>query len=226
MTAFPNSMVDLIDDLISDARHGVFTLPEFRRKTEVTEVWYDLAFCIVSSQERTNRALAAANCLGAGYFRLMGSDDIPSAIADLFQESYISLRFINRKTQQLADSFQVLQNKRDYILDIATNFNTAYAAREFLMEHFPGIGPKQASMFLRNIGFGTDLAIIDSHIEKMSRILIPQIYMSRKPNYADIEAELRQFADSRSVNLQTLDVILWSCSRLMGKRRLEEPLLV
>ena len=221
-----DTIVELVDSLISDARQGLFALPEFQRKTDLGDVWYDLAFCIVSSQERTKRALTAAAALGAAYSRLRTTTEVATTIADVFDQEYISLRFINRKIDHLARSFIILHDKKDYILNIADNFGTAAHARNFLIDNFPGIGPKQASMFLRNIGYGSDLAIIDTHIDKMSRMLVPALYVAGTPNYLDLEVELRQYADSREVSLQTLDVILWSCSRLMGKHKLEEPLLV
>lgn len=38
--------------------------------------------------------------------------------------------------------------------------------RQLLVRDLPGIGPKQASMFIRNVGWSSDLAILDSHVLK------------------------------------------------------------
>ncbi|MEA4967094.1 MAG: hypothetical protein VB048_03105, partial [Bacteroidaceae bacterium] len=50
------------------------------------------------------------------------------------------------------------------IKEILINAETSSEARNSLISICVGMGYKQSSMFLRNIGFCFDLAIIDTHI--------------------------------------------------------------
>ncbi|MDI6808718.1 MAG: N-glycosylase/DNA lyase [Candidatus Eisenbacteria bacterium] len=74
-----------------------------------------------------------------------------------------------------------------------------------------GIGYKEASHFLRNIGF-RGYAILDRHILGcLSRLGV--IDWSGKgltpANYRRIEAELRNFASSVGIDMDELDLLLW-----------------
>lgn len=218
------SILDLVDGLIADARSGRVSLPIFDRKTELCEIWHELSFCITSSQERTRRALSAAAVLTAGFDRIAASVTPLSAIRALLAAGFVSLRFMNRKTEHLAASWSAMIKHSDVLACIDKQFDQPSDARSFLIENFPGLGPKQASMLLRNIGFGSDLAIIDSHVARMSSIILscdPTV-----EGYFATESRLRNFALERDVTVETLDVILWSCARMMRPSHMQERLLV
>ena len=78
------------------------------------------------------------------------------------------------------------------------------------MKHVRGLGWKEASHFLRNIGY-TDFAIIDFHIidvlTKYNIIEKPTVLTKRK--YLEIEEFLRKIARKSDLNLAELDLYLW-----------------
>jgi len=82
--------------------------------------------------------------------------------------------------------------------------------REWLVENVKGLGYKEASHFLRNIGY-EDLAIIDFHILRLLRRygLIPEVKRLGKIRYLEIEGLLRRIADEVGMTLAELDLYLW-----------------
>ncbi|MDI6861685.1 MAG: DNA lyase, partial [Caldisericia bacterium] len=75
-----------------------------------------------------------------------------------------------------------------------------------------GIGLKEASHFLRNVGLGDNFAILDRHILKNLKEIgiidkIPK-NLSKKM-YKEIEEKMRRFSDEIKLNMKYLDFILW-----------------
>jgi N-glycosylase/DNA lyase len=75
-----------------------------------------------------------------------------------------------------------------------------------------GLGYKEASHFLRNIGF-KGYGILDKHIVRslyeLRVIDSPKPPTSRR-NYLETESKMRQFARSTRINFDELDLLLWS----------------
>ncbi|MEP7272207.1 MAG: N-glycosylase [Acidobacteriota bacterium] len=86
--------------------------------------------------------------------------------------------------------------------------------RDFLAANpgIKGIGYKEASHFLRNVGF-TGYAILDKHI--LRTLAEFEVIESSKPpttkkKYLDIEGRMREFAERICINVDELDLLLWS----------------
>ncbi|HLD57476.1 MAG TPA: N-glycosylase/DNA lyase [archaeon] len=84
--------------------------------------------------------------------------------------------------------------------------------REWLVENISGYGYKEASHFLRNIGF-RDLAILDRHILKNLADLgiienVPENLTKEK--YMEIEQRFKQFSDKVGISMDELDLLFWS----------------
>ncbi|MFX0026382.1 MAG: N-glycosylase, partial [Candidatus Hermodarchaeota archaeon] len=82
--------------------------------------------------------------------------------------------------------------------------------REWIVENIKGIGYKEASHFLRNIGF-TNYAIIDFHIIDLlvAHGLIDKPKTLNRIKYLKIENILKNIADKLNLNLAELDLYLW-----------------
>jgi N-glycosylase/DNA lyase len=93
-------------------------------------------------------------------------------------------------------SFKVADERRDFL---AANSNVR------------GIGYKEASHFLRNIGY-RGYAILDKHL--LSRLSEFEVIDSPKPpstkkGYLAIEEKLKLFASSIGIDFDELDLLLW-----------------
>lgn len=91
-------------------------------------------------------------------------------------------------------------------------------ARERLIESCKGIGPKQASLFLRNISYCDSLAIIDSHVSRfLEKYTITKKYedvvQENQHSYYKKESVLRLYAISKRKSLANLDRGIWIVMR-------------
>ena len=80
-----------------------------------------------------------------------------------------------------------------------------------LLEKVDGIGYKEASHFLRNVGFD-GAAILDRHILTLMREYkliehVPETLTRRR--YLEIEEKLRELAGKVDLSLAELDLYLW-----------------
>lgn len=84
-------------------------------------------------------------------------------------------------------------------------------AREWLVENVKGIGWKEASHFLRNIG-RRDLAVLDRHVLSVmcDHRMIPKAPQTLTKNkYLEAEGKLRPLAAELELSLGELDLYLW-----------------
>ena len=84
--------------------------------------------------------------------------------------------------------------------------------REWIVKNVRGMGWKEASHFLRNVGFGEELAILDRHIlRNMERLgvieNIPKTITGK--NYVEMEAMLREYVKTIDIPMDEMDLLLW-----------------
>ncbi len=93
-----------------------------------------------------------------------------------------------------------------------TQQKNVFSKREWLVKDVKGIGYKEASHFLRNIGFGKQIAILDRHILKNLKLYgvigdIPKM-LSRK-KYFEIEKKMMDFSKEIEIPMSHLDLLFW-----------------
>jgi len=90
--------------------------------------------------------------------------------------------------------------------------STAPEIRNWLVKNVKGLGLKESSHFLRNIGF-EDFAIIDFHIVDL--LVREGLIVKQKPGalapkiYREIEQALVKLGKKTDLNLAELDLYLW-----------------
>jgi len=108
--------------------------------------------------------------------------------------------------------------KGDTFTGLLSQCHDAKIARKTIMERAIGIGPKQASLFLRNIGFSDSLAILDTHVLKYMTILNLASKntrdVSRLNDYEMIESKLMNYATQNNRKLDSLDMAIWIVMRV------------
>ena len=123
------------------------------------------------------------------------------------------VRFKNKKAEYIINSRAIfLENGIPRIKPIISRFKSPEEARDFLVKDVKGMGYKEASHFLRNIGCGENLAILDRHILKNLKFLgkikdIPQS-ISRKI-YMELENLFLRTAEELDIPPAHLDLLLW-----------------
>ncbi|MCK4927149.1 MAG: DNA lyase, partial [Candidatus Aenigmarchaeota archaeon] len=87
------------------------------------------------------------------------------------------------------------------------------ALRLWLINNIKGMGMKEASHFLRNIGKGNDIAILDRHIlRNLERYkVIDSIPKTITPKrYIEIENCVRKLSEDTKIPMDALDLLFWS----------------
>lgn len=94
------------------------------------------------------------------------------------------------------------------------SFSNPLAVRDWLAQEtrIKGIGFKESSHFLRNVGF-RGYAILDKHVIRC--LADVGLIASGKPpstrtRYLEIEEKLREFANEIKIDFDELDLVLWS----------------
>lgn len=89
--------------------------------------------------------------------------------------------------------------------------------RQKMIEDIAGIGPKQASMFLRNTGISYNLAILDTHVLRfmnMQNILrIEHLSIGTLSAYERTESVVKNYANSLGYPVGYLDLAIWATMR-------------
>jgi len=129
----------------------------------------------------------------------------------------VRYRFPGLRAKQLAAAHAAVYRREAGLSALVQGFGDASQARQWLVKHIPGAGPKQASMFLRNAGITYSLAILDRHVlNYMSEVGISdhtQPYVSGMSTYLRLEQSLREHATRIGYDVGLLDWAIWIVMR-------------
>lgn len=162
------------------------------------EEWFsELCFCILTANSKARTAISIQQELKSTGFLCHPQDSITECIR---RNKH---RFHNNKAKYIVEA-----RKYAMIKDIIIKEEDP---REWLAVNIKGLGWKEASHFLRNVGY-TDYAIIDRHV---LNILLENGQIKEKPkslnkkNYIEIEQKLRKIAHKLEMSQAELDLYLW-----------------
>jgi N-glycosylase/DNA lyase len=185
-------------------------LREFRllgKNGENAVLFREMCFCICTPQTDAHKSYSAAMELHRTGTLSKGS---PEEIASVLRSH--GVRFHNTKGAYIvANRRAFLPSLRD-ALEIELLPQGQFEARNILAKKVRGWGLKEASHFLRNIGFGDELCILDRHILKCLasfRVIEAAPESLPKTLYFDIEARMKDFAQKAGVPLDALDLVFW-----------------
>lgn len=183
---------------------------DFRRVGDGTDrdLFRELCFCILAVQTKARRADDAVKGLEASG-QLWSGDS--AEIADHLRRR---VRFHNHKAAYIVRArARFFAGGHGRLRNVLRGFGSPEAARRWLVAEVDGLGLKEASHFLRNLGRGEDLAILDRHIlRNLARHgVIPRVptnVTSRR--YLEIETRMRAFAATLGISVGALDLLFWS----------------
>ena len=190
------SIVSLQKDKIS--KIVAARMQEFKANGQEPEtIFSELCFCICTANNSAERGLRAQKEID---FCNLSEPELRKKMRE------IVCRFYNNKTDYILDAKES-KNDLFHTLKQAKNGKDA---REWIVQNISGLGFKEASHFLRNIGYG-DVAIIDFHIIDLLAwnkvIQRPKTLTHSK--YLEIERILEKIAEEAHMNLAELDLYLW-----------------
>lgn len=189
-------------------------LREFRETWERGDeaIFEELCFCILTANASAQMGM---NCIGnIGELLLKGS------IGDLKKIRCGGHRFPNKRSEFIVTTREYINNVLGFRLrDKIKSLKDFDERRDFFAKNsgIKGIGYKEASHFLRNIGF-KDYAILDKHILNSLHefgVLKEVERPHTKRKYIEIEEKMRAFSKKIGIDMDDLDLLLWS--RKTGK---------
>lgn len=170
-------------------------------------LWQELVFCIFTANASARMGLrsiaAIKNLLVSG------------TETELAQTLKGVHRFPNARAGYIVATREYLRTDCQFCLrDRLNGFENPLARRDWLAQtkQIKGLGYKEASHFLRNIGY-RGYAILDKHI--LNCLAEIGVIESNRPpanrtEYLAIEAKLQEFAKTIEVDFDELDLVLWS----------------
>lgn len=164
------------------------------------KIFDELCFCIMTANFNAQRSIDIQRIIGAG-FRRLGEKELASKLKECGH------RFPAARAKYITGA---QEKALEITREIMMMKGDEAALRKWLAENVHGIGYKEASHFMRNIGF-TDVAIIDFHIIDLlvRRGIIGRPKTLTPKRYLEIEAVLHGIAKKAGLNLAELDLYLW-----------------
>ena len=151
-----NSVTKLIENLKQSEISKIVNQKqkEFKElgKRRINDIFNELCFCILTANFSAEGGIKIQNSIKDGFLKL-NQEQIAEKL------KILGHRFPNARTKFIIDA----RNKLNEIEKILSSSISEQEKREWFVKNINGLGMKEASHFLRNIGY-ENLAIIDFHI--------------------------------------------------------------
>ncbi len=183
-------------------------LKEFERVWDEGDerLFRELCFCIFTPQSKAKVCWDTVK-------ELDGRDQLLSAEEEEIAKEIKRVRFRFNKAGYLVEAREKFAEKDCVSLkEMIDSFSNGKEARGWIVDNVKGLGLKEASHFLRNIGKGDELAILDRHILKNLNEagVIEEVPKSlTEKRYKDIEKKMKRFSKEIGIPMNHLDLLLW-----------------
>ncbi|MDR1362816.1 MAG: N-glycosylase/DNA lyase [Spirochaetaceae bacterium] len=187
-----------------------------KRLEEYTQLWEtggdidifkELCFCTCTPQNDAHKAWNAILSLQEN--KLIETGDHP-AIAETLRNK--GVRFHKNKARYIITNREIFYPEtKNKIYELIKDKPLA-DARDELQKKVFGWGLKEATHFLRNIGKGNNICILDRHIMRQLALykVIKEIPASISGAvYHEIERKMLSFAEKENIPVDALDLVFW-----------------
>jgi len=184
-------------------------LEEFKKIKDMEDeiIFAELAFCLCTPQSKATTCWNAVQALVKNNLLYSGEKEQIKPFLN-------AVRFNENKSNYIIEARKMFSDGNK--LNVKKLFESSedpFKLRVWLAENVNGMGMKEASHFLRNIGIGNGLAILDVHILKNLKRYgvigdLPKNLSKKK--YLEIENKMIKFAEDVGIPIGELDLLLWS----------------
>lgn len=192
------------------------------RSLSESQLRFEMTSCILGSlvtAELANKATKRIAQAGLLAPDRRVNEGTARKISDLLRniEGKSGYRFYKSRAKYIACTLQNLQSVS--LMSLLDKSTTPNEARSIVTHTVMGFGPKQTSLFLRNIGYTHELGILDAHV--LNYMKLNGLYSGDIPNgftyrqYTRIEAKLIDFAHTFCIPVGILDQAIWIVMRTM-----------
>ena len=162
------------------------------------QLFNEMCFCLLTANFNAEKSIKIQREIGESF-----STDSKEKLSKKLKN--YGHRFPNTRAEYISESLKC----KDKLSEIV-QFYDRNTLRDWIVDNVKGLGYKETSHFLRNIGFD-DYAIIDFHIVDIlvGHKLIERPNSLTKKKYLEIEDLLRKLAKKTNLTLAELDLYLW-----------------
>lgn len=180
-------------------------LLEFRENTTSDKIQKEFFFCLLTPQ-------CKARVCWENVEKLFDSGIITYGSEKQISENLWGIRFRNNKAGYIVEARRKFFNGNDFFIKHLFEEHNENLLREYIVANVKGMGYKEASHFLRNIGRASEFAILDRHILRglvMSGVIdkVPSLLPVSK--YINIEDAMKRFAERIEIPMSHLDFVFW-----------------
>jgi N-glycosylase/DNA lyase len=165
------------------------------------EIFKELCFCLMTANFSATGGIKIQKEIDDGFLHL-NEENLSQKLSELGH------RFPNARAKYVVQS----RNKKDELIKLLNEMGDEIVLREWIVKNIKGLGMKESSHFLRNIGF-KNLAIIDFHIIDLlanhGLIEKPKNKSLTPKKYIEIENVLHEISKKSGLSLGELDLYLW-----------------
>jgi N-glycosylase/DNA lyase len=186
------------------------------RLLEFGEVWKEpderifeeMVFCLCTPQSSARSSFSAVDYLARSGILTRGDQ---SAISRVIRGN---VRFHNNKSRYIIEARRLFTDQGGRMrIKERLHHHDPLILREWLVKNVKGFGYKEAAHFLRNIGMGDNLAILDRHILKnmVKYGVIKEVPSTLTgKSYLELEEKFRDFSKRTGIPMAELDLLFWS----------------
>ncbi|GMO49244.1 MAG: N-glycosylase/DNA lyase [Termitinemataceae bacterium] len=171
------------------------------------DIFKEMCFCTCTPQNNAQKAWGAVQILDREGALLSGE---ATDIAVILRSN--GVRFHQNKARYIVANRENFYPNTKKIIKQILDSKTQLDARNYLEKNVVGWGLKEASHFLRNIGFGNEISILDRHILRQLVLykVIDEVPSSiTKKIYLETENLMSSFCKKEQIPLDAMDLLFW-----------------
>ena len=197
--------MDFIDQVLSlrmseTSREVLEKREEFIRigKSGPEDLFSELCFCILAANTSAEMGLRVQKVIGSRRFLSLPQEELSSLLKK------VKYRFYNVRSKFIVNARWIAPELPELVAS-----SDREGAREYLVSNVDGIGYKEASHFLRNVGI-FDFAILDKHVQAM---LLPglneKIGSLTTKRYLELEGVFKKISERFELEPGIMDLYMW-----------------
>lgn len=187
-----------------------------KRLKEFKQIWKEgddvsihceLSFCILTPQSKARNAWKAITILKENNLLFKGTAEEISEHLNIVRFKNNKARYLVLLREQMTDATGNIFTKKFF-----QSLKTVDEKREWIVKNIKGMSYKEAGHFLRNVGFGNEIAILDRHILKnlVKLEIIKELPKTITPKlYKEIEIKLKNYCEFVKIGMGEMDLLLW-----------------
>jgi len=194
-----NEIISTLEKVYNEINQDIKEkLKSFRKKNK-RGIKMELVFCLLTPQSEAKKCWRAVKKIEKQKFP--SEEKIILKYLDGIRFKFKKANYVKQALENFDNTYRRIKREKDY-----------FKLREYLVENIKGLGLKEASHFLRNIGKGDNFAILDRHILnclKRYKVIKKIPGNISKKNYFKIENKMKNFSARLKIPISHLDFLFW-----------------